>query len=373
MVCVKSMDYKKKEKWLDKKHIKYLPYIDLAKGIGILFVILGHLLEHPKSSFELSLKAAIYCFHMPLFFILTGLTYHPCNKTTLRDTIIYSLKRKKYLLISYGIYSVVFIIKDIFIKTSTISILWDIYKTVIFNGINVLWFLSTLVLVEILFDLMKMMTQRLGWKQELIIFITVSVMFSVMYKCTENYIPNRGILFLVQTGIRPISVVAFFYMGWLFKQYNIIDRVKKAIESKISRIFVFSICMLVILRIGILNGLVDIHNICFGNSIILSYFVGISASVLLILLCAETNTFSILTRAVMYFGKNSLFIMISHNYLGVRSFAEFFASQIFTNSILKLLDSFVIVIIVETILILIIGRKLDQYIRAASKIHKYIQ
>ena len=120
-------------------------------------------------------------------------------------------------------------------------------------------------------------------------------MFCVMYKCTENYIPNRGILFLVQTGIRPISVVAFFYMGWLFKQYNIIDRVKKAIESKISRIFVFSICMPVILRIGILNGLFDIHNICFGNSIILSYFVGISASVLLILLCAETNTFSILS------------------------------------------------------------------------------
>lgn len=40
--------------------------IDIAKGIGILLVILGHGLLSP------SLHYAVYSFHMPLFFVLSG-------------------------------------------------------------------------------------------------------------------------------------------------------------------------------------------------------------------------------------------------------------------------------------------------------------
>ena len=46
----------------------YSPQIDLAKGIGILLVIVGH---------GLFSNFAIDSFHMPLFFFLTGLTFTP--------------------------------------------------------------------------------------------------------------------------------------------------------------------------------------------------------------------------------------------------------------------------------------------------------
>lgn len=42
-------------------------YIDIAKGIGMLLVIYGHLAE--RSDF---LRIIIYSFHMPLFFIISG-------------------------------------------------------------------------------------------------------------------------------------------------------------------------------------------------------------------------------------------------------------------------------------------------------------
>lgn len=45
-------------------------YIDVAKGIGIILVVVGHLIA--KESF---LELFIYSFHMPLFFILSGLVY----------------------------------------------------------------------------------------------------------------------------------------------------------------------------------------------------------------------------------------------------------------------------------------------------------
>lgn len=48
-----------------------IEYIDLAKGIGMIFVVFGHMLNH------YSLEAyAIWSFHMPLFFILSGMCFN---------------------------------------------------------------------------------------------------------------------------------------------------------------------------------------------------------------------------------------------------------------------------------------------------------
>jgi len=50
---------------------KRLTWIDNAKGIGILLVVLGHTYGIP-----VQLHHIIYSFHMPLFFILSGYTFH---------------------------------------------------------------------------------------------------------------------------------------------------------------------------------------------------------------------------------------------------------------------------------------------------------
>lgn len=53
---------------------KRLDYIDYCKGIGIIFVILGHTYYGPQIVYNI-----IYCFHMPLFFILSGFTFNKKN------------------------------------------------------------------------------------------------------------------------------------------------------------------------------------------------------------------------------------------------------------------------------------------------------
>ena len=47
-----------------------IKYIDIAKGIGILLVIIGH--SFPESY----IQRLCYCFHMPLFFFISGLCYN---------------------------------------------------------------------------------------------------------------------------------------------------------------------------------------------------------------------------------------------------------------------------------------------------------
>lgn len=45
---------------------KRLEYIDIARGIGIVLVVLGHCL----SQLDGGLRTFIYSFHMPLFFCI---------------------------------------------------------------------------------------------------------------------------------------------------------------------------------------------------------------------------------------------------------------------------------------------------------------
>lgn len=48
-----------------------ITYIDIAKGIGILLVIAGHLFRYDSY-----ISTVIFSFHMPLFFFLSGMVEH---------------------------------------------------------------------------------------------------------------------------------------------------------------------------------------------------------------------------------------------------------------------------------------------------------
>jgi len=56
---------------------KRVLYIDIAKGIGILLVVLAH---NDLSGYHPYLHRFIYAFHMPLFFFLSGIFFKPERK-----------------------------------------------------------------------------------------------------------------------------------------------------------------------------------------------------------------------------------------------------------------------------------------------------
>lgn len=52
---------------------KRMEWIDVAKGLGLVLTILGHLLYSGTWS---TLNKFIYSFHMPMYFILSGFVAH---------------------------------------------------------------------------------------------------------------------------------------------------------------------------------------------------------------------------------------------------------------------------------------------------------
>ena len=68
---------------MDKQHAGRVEWIDAAKGIGIILVVIGHTLRGLETADVLSFEGgfgevdeAIYSFHMPLMFFLSGLFIH---------------------------------------------------------------------------------------------------------------------------------------------------------------------------------------------------------------------------------------------------------------------------------------------------------
>lgn len=71
-------------------------WIDVAKGIGAIYVIIGHFILNERIS------AMIYAFHMPLFFFLAGITFYLKEKESF---LVFVKKKFSAIIIPYFLFS----------------------------------------------------------------------------------------------------------------------------------------------------------------------------------------------------------------------------------------------------------------------------
>lgn len=83
--------------------MKRLRYIDIAKGMAILCMVLGHTYSIQEKPF---IFVWIYSFHMPLFFITSGILYR-IKKSGEEKYSNLIQKKIKTLLIPYLIWNTV--------------------------------------------------------------------------------------------------------------------------------------------------------------------------------------------------------------------------------------------------------------------------
>lgn len=142
--------------------------IDVLKGIGILFMVLGHM------HFSKIFNHYIFAFHMPLFFLISGYLY----KTP--ESLMKAAGRKaKSLFIpyfSFGIgYWILWLVLHGMETETPLVLLWAL----LFNGIDglvyesALWFLPTLCVVYILFSMIDRKIVSVVYKTALIILLVL--------------------------------------------------------------------------------------------------------------------------------------------------------------------------------------------------------
>nr|WP_272867201.1 acyltransferase family protein [Bifidobacterium thermophilum] len=192
----------------------------MAKGIGITLVSFGHLRNGEGQSEWLpeldTLIAIIYLFHMPLFFVLGGITF------SMRGGFRQFLIRKiKTLIVPYYIFSLYYLAKPfaVFVTaawqaqhSAAASALETRIINVLFMGTG-LWFLMAFFIGELLMYAVITIANRTVYCQH---FITVVGLFAIII-----FSIYHGVLSLPELPFqldRGVQVLGYMCLGYAFKR-----------------------------------------------------------------------------------------------------------------------------------------------------------
>lgn len=198
---------------------KRVGWIDITKGIAILFVVYSHSVNW-ENKLEAIPGALIFSFHMPLFFILSAITTKYSNN--MHEFYKNSLKTVKHLFIPIIIIFLFIVLHGIYTNPNNFlsfhfwkeKILVFIFHRAIyanFNGIVISalgpgWFLIVLLLSKILFDYMQMQLP----KKILLLSVCILSLIGVCLAQFE-FLPMAFSFDIV------LAVMFFLYIGYRFK------------------------------------------------------------------------------------------------------------------------------------------------------------
>ena len=71
--------------------------LDIAKGIGIILVVIGHM------PINIDIYNVIYTFHVPLFFFISGLLYRPLRDMPFNKYLMKISRKTLFPIVLFGI------------------------------------------------------------------------------------------------------------------------------------------------------------------------------------------------------------------------------------------------------------------------------
>ena len=308
---------------MESKRKKHLIYPDIARGIGIILVVLAHI-----EYISLPARNFIVSFHMPLFFVISGilLNFIAEEKKDLKET---ASKKAKGMLLPYLYFS---LIDTVFFQGYALitgqadpvsSMISNLTNTVTLYGISVLWFLPALYGSEMLFLLLRKKTAKpVTGLTVVVLTAAVIVLNNILAFANVLYGTNMAFaifhLFAVAI-LRMIFCTLFLAAGYfaypLMRKYLF----RKGIFSLVTGLLLMLICFF----ISQLNGVTDLHYLVFNNIFLylISSFSGVFGSMAISIAIGSFPT-NIFRKMIIFYGRNSLTVMVTHLDFYIMYFAE---------------------------------------------------
>ena len=181
-------------------------WIDIGRGIAMIFIVVGHCVGIPST-----LRRIIFSFHVPFFFILSGYTYHKKEKSVRKDFL--------QLIVPY-IITVIFVL--VFNVFRSHGFFMENFKTILksafygfgsthheIQSIGAIWFLLTMFFARRIMNALFSIEVN-----EKIRAIPVFLAMWMGIRISEiSWIPLNLDLALVAAG--------FMYIGYCIKLYSI--------------------------------------------------------------------------------------------------------------------------------------------------------
>lgn len=284
-----------------------LNVLDVAKGIGIILVVFAHV------NYTHELLVFIYSFHMPLFFLISGMLFQKEKYPKFGEFV---KRRFKGLMVPYVIYEMFSILclygaERIYgtwqlFDISKEQYLDYIYQIVISNWSRVhvnqpLWFLPCLFLVEILYFFLAKLRP----------VIRVPLCAGLV---TAGWILESGMLsfdnFLLPWSLDSALVALGFYaIGNMSAPYikNCILKIKKYRYKSVLCVEMSILLFMILLPLAMMNEKITLGSKILNNGFLL-FINGVLGTILVLVISILLEK----SRFLMYCGRNSFQIMASH-------------------------------------------------------------
>lgn len=287
---------------------KRIEWVDLAKGICIILVVIHHL----SSTMGVSDGVSEFCsvFRMPLYFILSGLFFKEYGRAidfflrkidkliipyvfffvTLGVTIPYFLyKYSGFVMAEYAPAPILVSLKNIF--------------TEIGHGCTQIWFLQALFEANMIFYVLKILSKK---KESILLPILVCITGVIGLQFAYR---GCHIFYYIDTSI---TAVPFFYFGYYLR--NKTNFLNTKIENKKQYIVACAVITIIVL---LLIWLPYSHCGMIGNSygdllgILLLYPKGILGTMMILIIACTLKKMPI----VSYLGRYSIIVLCIHEYV----------------------------------------------------------
>lgn len=309
---------------------KRVEYLDFAKGIGVILVIMGHM----PSIVPNGIRMWIFSFHMPLFFVIAG--YFAVVPNDIEGVIRAVRKKTLRLLVEgYIAFALCFLGLDIiFLRLDQETIRKSIYG--IFSGTidRIYWFFLSLYVVSILFLFLTRVVKKYN---ALLLIAALFAIISIGLRTVEINCFRIG---------SSLYAFGFYCIGYIVKEKNTIDYLYSRKYCALISLAVSVFGAMFSLRMS--PSILDINN-NFSIDIALNYVLAICGTWTVIFLsrflCEKTGQVFII-KTLVFIGMNSFLFFPITNYL-----PDLFRNALNTNSIIVKILAYIVAVVIVSCLV----------------------
>lgn len=286
---------------------KRIPYIDSVKGLAILLVVLGHIFLLGESSLISQVNKYIYSFHIPLFFLISGMLY--CNKNI--KFVVFLKSKLKRLLIPYLSFSLmlypIWVLIEKYIKGTGEHIqpkyFWGIFlgNADLMPWGGPLWFLISLFVVSCAFYFIGKMNR-------------INILLTLFFISFIGFISTFLAFSLPWMLDTSLTALVIYGIGYLLKDSLLSREQITKYDNKGPKLIVALGLLLMGYITAMKNSNVNMVNNQYGNYVFF-YISALATSIGVILLFKVSYTNqknSILNKWLIYFGENSIVVLALH-------------------------------------------------------------
>lgn len=276
--------------------------IDIAKAIAITLVVYGHV-----ASNSCPLKSYVLSFHMPLFFILSGIFLKGRGINTWQDYLTVIRKRFTQLIIPYFLWACIYMPTNLSNLEGVIYGSWITLKQS--STSSALWFLVALFCAILIVHLFFLFCSKSPKHHKTKIGVFATILIILGYICPH---PAKGVFWEFDVAI---MAAGFMLIGYLLRE--VILNISAWKVTWLTLLSLSSLAAFVLVKsvTSDHNNMVQMCNAEYGafSSFIINAILGCAAVIILSILIERISP-DVIKTSLVYIGQLTLPIFVIHKF-----------------------------------------------------------